>query len=330
MRGIVVAIPCCVVLLGLPAFCDSFSQVNQIVAFGDSLTDTGNASIATLGAYPGPGYAYRSVPGVPFPVGDFTNPPAPSGPSGLWIDQFAANTGLPNPQPYLAGGTNFAVASAKTGSNGLDGVSDQLGLYLSGQSNIPSTTLFSVWAGANDITAGSNPVQAANNLEANIATLAGGGGKYFLWFNLPLLGDTPAGAASGSAAALNAASLAFDTQWAADIQSLDATYPGIDVVGVDLATLFQQILNTPGNYGFNVTTPGMDVPGADPSDYLFWDGMHPTSAGDALIASLAQSDFEASITPTSGVPEPASLPLALFGLCLVLIAAYKIKPRTRR
>jgi phospholipase/lecithinase/hemolysin len=329
MRGLVASISFCVVLLGFPAFADSLSQVNQIVAFGDSLSDTGNASIATLGAEPGAGYAYRNVPGIPFQVGEFTNPPAPGGPSGLWIDQFAANTGLPDPQPYLAGGTNFAVASAQTGSNGLDGVSDQLGVYLSGRTSVPSNTLFSVWAGANDVLAGNNPMQAANNLEANIATLAGDGAKYFLWFNLPLLGDTPEGVASGNGAGLNTATMAFDTQWAADIQSLDKAYPGINLVGVDLNSLVQQILSTPGNDGFNLTTPGMDVPGANPNNYLFWDGLHPTSAADALIANLALTDFDASIT-TSGVPEPASLPLALFGLCLVLIAAYKIKPGARR
>ena len=32
-------------------------QVSQVVAFGDSLTDAGNASIATLGSVPGAGYA---------------------------------------------------------------------------------------------------------------------------------------------------------------------------------------------------------------------------------------------------------------------------------
>ena len=238
--------------LGFTAFGDTLTQVDQIVAFGDSLTDTGNASIATLGVQPGAGYAYRTVPGVPFQVGEFTNPPTATGPSGLWIDQFAAKAGLPDPAPALAGGTNFAVASAQTGSNGLDGVSDQLGIYLTGKTSVPTSTLFSFWAGANDIIGGNDPVQAANNLEANIATLAAKGGKYFLWFDLPLLGDTPRGVASGTAMAWNAASLAFDTQWAADIQSLDQTYPGIDLVGVDINTLIQQIISTPGNDGLNL------------------------------------------------------------------------------
>ncbi|HEX4810971.1 MAG TPA: SGNH/GDSL hydrolase family protein [Bryobacteraceae bacterium] len=322
------------VALLLPVFTmfgGTITQVNQIVAFGDSLTDTGNASIATLGAEPGAGYYYRTIPLVPFQVGEFTNPPATGGPSGVWINQFAASAGLPNPQPSLppVGGTNYAVGGATTGSNGIDGVSDQVGFYLNGRTSIPSTSLYSFWAGANDIIAGNNPVQAANNLEANIATLAAAGGKYFLWFNLPLLGDTPAGVASGQAAALNTASIAFDTQWAADIQTLDKDYSGITLVGVDINALFQQILTTPGNDGFNVTTPGIDVPGADPNNYLFWDPLHPTSAADAFIADTALTDFDAAVTPASGVPEPSSAALALFGLGLALIIASSVKLKNR-
>jgi hypothetical protein len=64
--------------------------------------------------------------------------PATGGPFGLWIDQFAAKFGVVDPKPFLASGTNFAVASALTGHNpaftGLPTVvpytNDQLALYL--------------------------------------------------------------------------------------------------------------------------------------------------------------------------------------------------------
>jgi len=309
------------------AFGDSL-PVNQIVAFGDSLTDTGNASIATLGAEPGTGYAYRTIAGLPFQVGEFTNPSAPGGPSGLWIDQFASKAGLPDPQPFLApgGGTNYAVGGAVTGSSGIDNLSNELGIYLAGKSSVPSTGLYSFWAGANDIIAGDNPVTAADNLAANIATLAGEGGKYFLWFNLPLLGNTPSGQASGDATALNAASTAFDAEWAKDIQTFDQTHPGIVLVGVDIEALFNNILNTPGHDGLNT---GAEPMGADLNGYLFsWDGLHPTSDADSLIAATAFTDFEAAIQPsTSGtVPEPASAAFALLGSGALLVAIRVRRP----
>ena len=49
-------------------------QVSQIVTFGDSLSDAGNASIATLGASPGTGYATRTVIGRAISGGIFHQP----------------------------------------------------------------------------------------------------------------------------------------------------------------------------------------------------------------------------------------------------------------
>jgi phospholipase/lecithinase/hemolysin len=323
-----------ILALTLPFFAalgDPLGQVNQIVAFGDSLTDTGNASIATLGAQPGAGYAYRTVPVLPFQVGEFTSPAAPGGPSGLWIDQFAAQAGLSDPQPALApgGGTNYAVGGALTGSNGIGYVSDQLAIYLAGKTSVPSTSLYSFWAGANDIVAGNNPITAADNLEANISTVAADGGKYFLWFNLPLLGQTPRGQASGESAALNAASAAFDTEWAKDIQNLDKTDPGIVLVGVDIETLFNNIVQDPSKYG--ITNTGSEPQGAALNGYLFsFDGLHPTSYADQFIADLALADFEAATTPVgSTVPEPTSSALALLGFSGLLVLVQKLKAKDR-
>jgi outer membrane lipase/esterase len=286
------------------------ADINQLVVFGDSLSDNGNAAIAQGGTVPG-NYAPNA-----YTDGPNTTPPT-AGPFGLWVDQLAPKLGVSDPTPFLAGGTNYAVASALTGSNGLDGVSDQLNYF--GASHLggaPSDALYTFWAGANDIAAGSNPTTAADNIYANIQTIAAGGGKTFLWLNLPLLGETPNGAASGGAAFLNGASALFDTEWSIDLAKLQSQ--GINVIGVDVESLFGQILADPIAYGFtNVTDPAQNTAG-NPNDYLFWDGEHPTTAGDALVADLAFADLTA--------PEPSSMAFALCGLLTLLFA---MKSRSR-
>lgn len=306
------------------AICDTL-PVDQIVAFGDSLTDTGNAHIASFGLLPGAGYAPT----------EYANPPAPGGPSGLWIDQFATKAGLPDPAPALAGGTNFAVAGAVTGT-GFGEVDYQVCSFVTGTiapacilppgpTHVASTNLYTFWAGANDIRNGSSPITAANNLEANIASLAFDGGKYFLWFNLPLLGDTPAGQASGHPSALNAASVAFDTQWSADLATLKHEFPGIVLVDVDIATLLNQIEGDPAAY--HIT--GLVEPKGDAlNGYAFsFDGLHPTSYADQFIADLAWTDFEAAITPSTTTPEPTTAALLLMGAAVFAAARLKAKDR---
>ena len=285
------------------------SQFTEIVAFGDSLSDPGNASIGSAGLYPGPGYATRSVAGVPFPVGYYTNPQSGTGPSGLWIDQLATKLGVADPAPFLAGGTNYAVASSFTaGPNGAaPGMDAQVGLYLAAVSGTASpTALYTLWGGANDIFDGLNPITAADNIANEIKALAAAGAKDFLWPDLPALGDVPG--LSGNpvlAADANLASLAFDTEWATDITSLDAL--GLDVTGVNVGVLFNAVTATPSAYGFtNVTSACDTTSGCNPNTFLYWATEHPTTAADSLIADLAYIDA----APT---PEPPSIALLAIG-----------------
>ena len=309
------------------ALAASVGSLNQLIVFGDSLSDNGNASILTGGAQPGPNYATRNYTGISFPVGYFTDgtntTPSTSGPTGLWIDQFAAKLNVSDPTPAspLVGGTNYAVGSATTGTSLPPiGIGDQVTAFtIAHLTGAPSNALYTFWGGADDVENGLSPITGANNIYQYILTLSGEGAKHFLWLNLPLLGETPKGMASGSATAWNAASVAFNTQWGMDLSKLHGQ--GIDVVGVDIGSLFTGIVDNPSAYGLtNVTTPAQGLSGVNPNQYLFWDDQHPTTAGDALIADLAFRDLTA-------VPEPLGIGLLLVGFCGILALQGSVRRR---
>lgn len=325
MRFKVLVLIAAVLAVSSTAFGISINTFNQIVSFGDSLSDPGNVSYIAQSMYglsiPGSGYATRTVTSPIVgnqTVGYFTNPQFAAGPSGMWIDQLSAKMGLADPGPAFipgTGGTNFALGGANTSApdtTAYPGVSipsmqTEVNTYLLAMGGkASSNALYTLWGGANDLTySGINPVTAANNVMSEIQQLAAAGGKYFLWPNLPPLGDTPEG--SPFATLLNAESAAFNTQWNTDILTLEAM--GITVIPIDVNALFDQLLTNPGKYGFtDVTDPCITTPSCNPNTFLFFDGEHPTAQADSYLATLAYNDILAA-------PEPASYGLMLLGCC---------------
>ena len=60
--------------------------------------------------------------------------------------------------------------------------------------------------------------------------------------------------------------------------------PGVRIF--DLFGLVTSIAATPAAFGLtNATDAAGPVPGADLSKYFFWDGIHPTATGHAIVAS---------------------------------------------
>jgi outer membrane lipase/esterase len=228
------------------------------------------------------------------------------------------------------------VGSAQTGVNpSFPGalqapyVTQQVGAYLA-TSAPSSTALYSFWAGANDISHLQSPITAADNIYNNILTLSQAGGKYFMWFDMPPLGDTPTAINQGPlfVAGGNAASAAFNFEWQSDIAKLAGM--GIDVIGVDTASIFNHITADFGSgctvgasdpYCFANITNGAQGLAVDPNTYLFWDGEHPTTAGQALIADLAYSDISSSLAVAT--PEPASVVLSLLGIAGIAFLSFR-------
>lgn len=259
------------------------------VYLGDSLTDSG-----TFGA------KFTTNPGL------------------VWSELFSMRLGTAA-LPAIAGGTNYAIGGARVTS--LPGIppspptdaatplTTQISNHLALTAGVANAnTLYTIWGGANDIFfatglgagAPAYVAQTAGELSAQIARLQAAGARYILVPNVPDIGTTPFGVSQGpaGAAALTQLSAGFNQALHADIAAR-----GLRVVAADTFGLLNEVLADPAAYGFaNASLPAcgatpsllctpadLVAPGADQT-FLFADGVHPTTAGHAVLA-----DYMASI-----------------------------------
>ncbi|WP_234421552.1 SGNH/GDSL hydrolase family protein [Parazoarcus communis] len=305
---------------------------SSMYVFGDSLADSGNFWRLAGGVWP---------PSPPYAQQFSNGPVAPQ--------YLAARLGVPL-LPSSMGGTNYAVGGATTGALNygyetrgalplpstleMTGVQKQIEAFAaSGTVFDRDSSLFMLWAGANDIFlalgTGGDPLGAASNAVSNligsVGALASIGVRNLLVPNMPNLGETPFGLAlpEGDRLALSALSAGFNQALAAALGSVRTailpSVPDFNLVEFDTAQLLHDVIEDPAKFGLlNATEPCFDP--NDPTNlgnviagcpgFLFFDPVHPTTAAHQILGAR----FHAA------VPEPGTLFLITIAMLSLALA----------
>lgn len=291
---------------------------SAIYVFGDSLSDTGNLSLATGGAAPGTAQPYFN--------GRYSNGP-------LWVEGLAWGLGLAGQaSPYRMGGNNYAFAGARTGvDDSPPGVLAQAaGIWGPTVLAADPNALYVVVGGGNDmrdarfnfqedtpadqLSRQQAAITAITDLANTIGYLAARGARNVLIANLPNLGNTPEAALIGLQAASADASARFNAL-VPTLFGLESLFPNLNVELLDMAGIAVNVLANPGQFGVTNT----DLPcgafafsaGANCANSLFSDVLHPSAFVHGLFAQEALEIY--------GIPLPGSLALMLLALLALVV-----------
>jgi phospholipase/lecithinase/hemolysin len=245
-----------------------------LYAFGDSVSDTGRNPASPANSYFN---------------GRYSNGP-------LWVEYLSASLGL----PYNAA-NNFAVSGSTTS----DLQSQIAGLTAS--TNLQSA-LFTVESGGNDFLENSGlgtndtawgvvVTNAVKNMTNAIVALYTNGAREILVLNLFNVGQAPFFSAYSAnyRVYVNSKVAAFNTQCVSAVTNVMQQVPALRIYVADNNQMSSNIISAPATYGFTVSTIGaLQDPGltdksftGSGANYVFWDPVHPTTKGHAMIAALA-------------------------------------------
>ncbi len=290
MKALMCGAALAVVATGVWSTTAEAQTYNRLVVFGDSLSDNGNLYLATGGSTPA---------SPPYGQGRFSDGPVFT--ELLGFD--AANFMGP-----VTGSINMAFGGARTDSQSAPlGMRLQLQQYLARGGTFGSGDLVSVLGGANNIfqglpmagasaspTAAIAPVAQAAAMDVNflVNNIAQAGAGTILVTNLPKLSLTPQFRTTPAAPLADYAVTTFNTALLAGLNTTAAAQPGTNIIMVDLFKINDTLAANPGAFGVsNATQPCFNQVTltlcSNPGDYFYFDGVHPTTKGHAVIAALA-------------------------------------------
>jgi len=182
---------------------------DNLVVFGDSLSDNGN-------------------------IGRFTD-------GAIWVETLAESFGA-NLYDFAYGGATTGYDNPAAGLP-ITGLQWQLDTYLPfvlGNGIMDDDTLFTVWAGANDFIQGRSFVDAADNIGMALDTLDTAGATDILVGNLPNIGMTPAFFGTPSQEGATAWTQGFNCSLASVLAGFDSSYSNVNLYLLDAYGLFSE------------------------------------------------------------------------------------------
>lgn len=259
------------------------SPIDNLVIFGDSLSDSGNLFLAT-------GY-----PGTPYFNGKMTNGPN-------YAELLNNQLGLGTLSPSLAGGNNHAWIGARAGMDVptgtgafIPGIESQVSQYLGGlQPNADlGSTLHFVFIGGNDVadaidngldlaTATGFLMNSAQKVIDSLLAIESTSQSQYFIPDLPDLSFTPLYLGQQSAQDFSFLyNQLMRDMVASQAPQLDIAFFDTNQMIQDLIPLFQ-----------NVTEPCLTELGVcqNPDDYMFFDEFHP---GSVVHSEFANQSFNA-------------------------------------
>lgn len=287
---------------------------SRIIVFGDSLSDTGNVRHRTSDVT----FGFTSYPSGRFNYSDgrFTNSsdtnPASIQYVGVWHEQLARTfLTLAPATNSLDGGLNYAFGGATTQDGtttqtvygtpagditfDVDNLGKQVSDYLA-RNVVDPNALYVVWGGGNDLfndPSAANVSGAATRASMLVSRLGSAGAKYILVANVPPLGSTPKYINdANNSNTLNKAAFDFRTQLNANLTAVATSLAAQGftprLYRLDSWKNAVALFANPAAFGFtNTIDPAQGNSAANPDQYLFWDSIHPTTAGHYQTAKSA-------------------------------------------
>lgn len=282
--------------------------IGNLLVFGDSLSDMGNAKDSVL-----------NVPDVPpYWQGRFSN-------GMVWVEYLSQAYGVTTTHGSgTTAGDNRAFGGAQTGAGFsyllLPNVGSQITSYLANvQSSFASNDVVSLWAGGNDFLYGTaNADTIVTNMESHIRQLETAGATTFIIPNLPPLEKTPEILGRSQTQQQNIASevASYNSKLSTLINSL-RTELGITVYSVDAYSIFNDIIANKAALGLTNTQSAacsgnaglLPLPicsNGDPiasnvDEYIFFDKAHPTRIMHQYISRFAVESIGQADTDGDGI-----------------------------